>query len=433
LISRSFEAKPMTHAAADSTQNVPPYITRFEQMAYGLFMHYGLYSLLGRGEWVMSQESIPAEEYAQLAERFTAERFSGRALAKLAAESGMRYAVLTARHHEGFSLYDTRGLSDFDAPHSPAGRDLIEDFVTGCRAEGIVPFLYHTTLDWKHHTIDCDEQAFDQYLDYLIASVEILCKHYGPIGGFWFDGNWSREGADWREDELYGMIRRLQPDAIIVNNSGLHQLGAKTHPQLDAVTFERGTPHRASIAPGQRYVASEMCQTTNQHWGYAADDFQHRGPAEIIRDLCACRRAKANLLLNVGPAPDGSIPDLDRAVLRRVGQWVARHDDLLRHGLPTDIRCEGGDFVLEHDGRLFYFAHDLSCGGDVNVALGGQNNLTRRVAGLDRPITAARWLDGGPSLEVSPADDGEAIRLALTGFPYGRHLVVRVAELLADA
>lgn len=421
----------MSNSAAVQTKNIPPYIARFEDMAYGLFMHYGLYSLLGRGEWAMSQESIPAEEYAALAERFTADQFDGRALAKFAADSGMRYATLTARHHDGFSLYDTRGLNDFDAPHSPAGRDLVEDFVTGCRAEGIVPFLYHTTLDWRYDSANCDDDAFDQYLDYLIASVEILCTNYGPIGGLWFDGNWSREGADWREDELYDMIRRHHPEAMIVNNSGLHNLGAKTHPQLDAVTFERGAPHRAEIKAGERYVASEMCQTTCQHWGYAADDFQHVTPASVIRDLCACRRAKANLLLNVGPLPDGSISDLDRAVLLRVGEWVAQHEALLREGRPTDIQCDGEDFVLEHDGRLFYFAHGLPCGGDVNVAIDGGKELARQIGGLTRPLKSARWLDGDGTIDIRHTAD-ETATLGLSGFPYGRHLVVRIAELISD-
>lgn len=418
----------MTDSATMQSVTIPPYIARFENLAYGLFMHYGLYSLLGRGEWVMSQESIPAEEYAKLAERFTADQFDGRALAKFAADAGMRYAVLTARHHEGFSLYDTRGLNDFDAPHTPAGRDLIEDFITGCRAEGIVPFLYHTTLDWRYDTANCDDRAFRDYLDYLIASVEILCKNYGQIGGLWFDGNWSREGADWREDELYGMIRRHQPEAMIVNNSGLHNLGAKTHPQLDAVTFERGAPRRAQFKPGDRYVASEMCQTTCQHWGYAADDFQHTSPASIIRDLCACRAAGANLLLNVGPMPDGSITELDRAVLGRVGEWVSRHEELLHEGRVTDIECEGDDFVLEHRSRFFYFAHGLPCRGDVNVAMGGDNDLSREVRGLARPLDNAHWLDGGRAIGVTRKSADSAI-LGLTGFPYGRHLVVRVAEL----
>src|SRR5690606_19349677 len=115
-------------------------------------------------------------------------------------ECGMRYITLTARHHDGYSLYNTRGLSRFDAPNTAPGRDLIADFVDGCRAEGITPFLYHTTLDWQWDTQQCSEERFREYLDYLHSSVEVLCMHYGELGGLWFDGNWSRPDADWKED-----------------------------------------------------------------------------------------------------------------------------------------------------------------------------------------------------------------------------------------
>ena len=126
-----------------------PRIARFEELGFGLFLHFGLYSLLGKGEWVQDFEKIPVQQYERLAERFTVEKFDARAMARLCRDAGMRYACLTTRHHDGFSLYDARGLSAFDAPHSAAGRDLVAEFVEGCRAEGIVPFLYHTTLDWR--------------------------------------------------------------------------------------------------------------------------------------------------------------------------------------------------------------------------------------------------------------------------------------------
>lgn len=411
-----------------SLPTIPAYIERFEQMAYGLFLHYGLYSLLERGEWAISMESIPSSEYAKLADRFTASKFDGRAIGSFAAASGMRYAVLTARHHDGFSLYDTKGLSKFDAVHAPSNRDLVANFIQGCRDEGITPFLYHTTLDWSHNTVECDAAEFSKYLDYLFASVELLCTEYGEIGGLWFDGNWSRTDVDWREGELYDMIRSHQPDAMIINNSGLHRLGEKTHPQLDAVTFERGSPSRTQFASGERYVATEMAQTTCKHWGVARDDFQHTSPASIIRDLCLCRGANANLLLNVGPLGDGSISDLNRAVLLRVGEWVKRYDEIIRLGRATDLQCEGDDFVLAIGKRRYLFAHNLPARGDVNVSKDGNGVAVRTIRGLDRPIRKARWLDLDEQLDVSAVSD-DAVAITLTGFPYGKDLVVRVAEL----
>ena len=146
---------------------------------------------IGEGRVDPAPGKIPQDEYEKLVDTFTAEDFDARASPGLAKEAGMRYITITARHHDGFSLYDTRGLSEFDAPHSPAKRDLIAEFVEGCRAEGIVPFFYHTTLDWRWKTQEIDEAKFEEYLDYLHASVELLCTQYGPIGGLWFDGNWS--------------------------------------------------------------------------------------------------------------------------------------------------------------------------------------------------------------------------------------------------
>ncbi|MDQ0901868.1 alpha-L-fucosidase [Paenibacillus sp. V4I7] len=184
------------------------HVAAFERMGFGMFIHWGLYSQLGRGEWVMNIDRIAKEEYRKLTDTFSAENFDAKMIASLAKKAGMKYIVLTTRHHDGFSLYDTRGLSTYDAPHSLAGRDLIAEFVDGCREEGIVPFFYHTTIDWYQESY---QEDFNAYLDYLIKSVEVLCKHYGKIGGFWFDGNWDKPLADWREDELYGMIRKYQP------------------------------------------------------------------------------------------------------------------------------------------------------------------------------------------------------------------------------
>ena len=157
----------------------------------------------------------------------------------------MKYITLTTRHHEGFSLYDTQGLSNYDAVHSPAGRDLVKEFVEGCRAEGIIPFFYHTTLDWYQESFNKD---FEAYLKYLRDSVRILCTNYGEIGGMWFDGNWSKPNEDWKLDKLYGMVRELQPEAMIIDNTGLRNRGEIGHPEIDCVTFEQGRQNGWTIA-----------------------------------------------------------------------------------------------------------------------------------------------------------------------------------------
>ena len=410
-----------------------PRIVRFERLAYGLFLHWGLYSQLGRGEWVQDQEKIAVDDYARLLRNFTAADYDARAIARLAREAGMRYAVLTTRHHEGFSLYDTRGLSDFDSPHSPANRDLVAEFADGCRAEGIVPFFYHTTLDWRRDSARCDAARFDEYLDYLHASVELLCRHYGEIGGLWFDGNWSRPDADWKEDRLYAMIRRHQPGAMIINNTGLGAGGVVGHPELDSTTFEQGLPVAPDRSGWPKYLAGEMCQTMNTHWGIGPRDFDYLSARQVIENLCACRKVGANYLLNVGPTATGGIPMYEAAVLRRVGEWFTASGagGVIYDGRPVPgARGPGRDFLLERDGVHYYFAHDLARAGSGHVVTAGGGAGPREINGMGAAPGSARWQDA-PGVDLAFDYNPEADRLTLdcTGYPYGTNLVVRVAGL----
>jgi alpha-L-fucosidase len=401
-----------------------PRVVRFERLAYGMFIHWGLYSQLGRGEWVMNLERIPVAEYAKLRDTFTASDFDGRAIARAARIAGMRYITLTARHHEGFSLYDTRGLSDYDSMHAPAGRDLVAEFVEGCRAEDIVPMLYHTTLDWYQPSFEKD---FDAYLDYLHASVELLCTHYGQLGGLWFDGNWSKSRADWKEDRLYGIIRKLQPEAMIINNTGIHQRGALGHPEIDSTTFEQGRPEPMDRAGMPKYISAEMCQTMNMHWGRANMDFNYMAPREVIENLCACRKVGANYLLNVGPSATGQIPDYEKACLERAGEWVAMHAEAVYDGKPCGIAGPDGDFGLEANGKHYLFIHNLAARGGEHVTPETGGAGSRRFDGVPEGVRAAHWVDSGESLRFDR--DGGAFMLRATRFPYGTNTVVRVARL----
>jgi len=406
-----------------------PRVARFENMAFGLFIHWGLYSLLGRGEWAQSAEKIDTNEYRKLTDRFTAEDFDATAIARLARQAGIRYITLTTRHHDGFSLYNTRGLDGFDALHSAAKRDLIAEFVEGCRSCDILPIFYHTTLDWRWQTMTCDLKQFEEYLDYLYASVEILCKHYGPIGGLWFDGNWSRPDVDWKEDRLYAMIRKHQPDAIIVNNTGMQKRGQTGHPEIDSLTYERGMPSPINRDGMSKYVAGEMCQTVNQHWGIATNDFNHKSPAELIRDLCACRKVGANYLLNVGPTAGGLIPPYESATLERIGLWVDKYAESIYQGKPVDCRCSGEDFLLRVADRYYFFVHDLKRKGDANVTINGGSDIGRTIKGFDRPVRSVRWLDNDETLEFTQDSKSHDLTIECTGYPYGTDLVVRVARI----
>ena len=401
-----------------------PRIARFENMGYGMFIHWGLYAQLGQGEWVQHLRKVPMDEYAQPKEKFSAEEFDGHKIAQLAKAAGIKYITLTSRHHDGFSLYDTKGLSDHDAPHSAAGRDLVAERIAGCRIEGIAPHFYHTTLDWYQPSFNDD---FDAYLDYLHQSVEVLCTNYGELGGLWFDGNWSKPDADWKEDRLYGIIRKHQPEAMIVNNTGLRALGTTGHREIDSVTFEQGRPTPMDRKGMEKYVAAEMCQTMNRHWGIGAEDFNYMSPAELIGHLCTCRKVGANYLLNVGPTASGRIPDYESAALRRVGEWIATHPEAIYDAKPAGIKGTGADFALETDECVYLFIHHLSTGGDAHVTLGGGGAGPRGFTDFEHKVSSVRWIDNGEELRFT--QEGGLFCVEVTGYPYGVDRVVRVAEV----
>jgi alpha-L-fucosidase len=419
-----------TELGVDSADPDPaPRIARFESLAFGMFVHWGLYSGLGRGEWAMHLHRIPKPEYMARMKSFTARDFSGREIAKVAKSAGMKYVTLTSRHHDGFSLYDTRGLSPLDVTGTPAGRDLIADFCEGCRAEGIIPMLYCTTLDWSDPRFESD---WDGYQQYLRDSVDLLCTHYGPIGGFWFDGNWSRKDADWQLDRLYAVIRAKQPEAMIINNTGLDRGGELVHEEIDSVTFERGRPTPIDRSKMKKYIAGEMCHTLNFHWGIATNDFNYLSPAHVIEELAVCRRAGANLLMNVGPDAEGRIRDYERAALARVGDWIALHGGdrgPMYAGRPAGIVGEERDFGLVTADATYLFAFDVTPTANSRHGEHSRGPGKRRFRNVDARFTNAEWLDGSGSVSITR--DGDDCILDVGGYPYGTNTVVRVAKLVA--
>lgn len=402
-------------------------IKEFEKLGFGMFVHFGLYSVHARGEWAYNQNITP-EDYAKLFDRFCPEPDWAEQLVKTAKAAGCRYITLTTRHHDGFSLYDTCGLNTYDAPHSAAGRDLIREFTDACRAEGIVPFFYHTLLEWHDPRYKTD---FKAYLQYLRDSVEILCTNYGKIGGLWFDGMWdpNNSDADWEEDALYSMIRSHQPDAMIINNAGMGARGAIGHKELDSVTFERGRPHAINTPDAPKYMASEMCQIFGLHWGYAKDDFVIKSMREIIEDYCVCRKYGANYLLNVGPMGNGYLSELDRAMLLKLGEWVKIQKEALYLPRPTEISVEGKekDFLLRGTDCYYLFVHDLPMGGSLNVVQRMQMPEFTEHFTLSETIKEIHWLDSDSKLEFT--QDGDQVTVCTEPFPYGTHLVVRVAKI----
>ena len=392
------------------------YVKEFEKLGFGMFVHFGLYSMVGRGEWI--RNSLSAEEkvkYDEQISKFKVKKGWARELARTARDAGCKYITLTTRHHDGFSLYDTCGLNEFDAPHSATGRDLVAEFVEACREYGLVPFFYHTLLDWH---VPSYNEDFPAYIDYLVASVELLCRNYGPIGGLWFDGMWNKPEADWQEDRLYGMIRKYQPRAMIINNTGLSARGHIGHPELDSVTFERG--ESSAVDTQDRPRAGEMCEVLNDHWGYASEDFDYKPLPKLLQSLFNCRGNNCNFLLNVGPMPNGGLRPIDKAMMQEIGRWLKPLDGLIYRARRSPISVN--DAVTLTDGDYHYVViPNVPVNGNADVVLVNGEPRTVTIE-ADAPIQDACWLEDSSPIEVTNNT------FCVKPFPYGISRYFRIAR-----
>lgn len=405
-------------------------IADFEKMGFGMFVHWGLYSQLGKGEWYFHHSDIKMDDYKQLQNTFTADEFDAEKLVLLAKVAGCKYITLTTRHHEGFSLFDTCGLNEYDSVHSPAKRDLVREFVDACRKYDIIPFFYHTTLDWAREDFEND---FDNYLEYLRQSVEILCKNYGSIGGLWFDGNWAKpEGTDWKLDELYGTIRKYQPEAMIINNTGLNARGEIGHDEIDSVTFEQGRPCPLDRTGMKKYVSTEMCYTLNDHWGIGYNDFNYKSIKEFIECLCDCRKVGANLLLNIGLSAQGGIVPMQEEYLKIMGRWTDIFGEAIYNGKPYIYNADSKHFILKgEDNILYIFVYNLGQRGSEHVVSSNNSDGKYTFSGVKEKIKEIRWMDEADyELEFSQNED--KLSVSFPGFPYGCSYCVRVAKAITE-
>ena len=313
-------------------------VKRFQDDRFGMFVHWGLYSLIGASEWVMFHRRYSVSDYEQLAQKFEASEFSADKIARIAADAGQRYLTITSRHHDGFSMYDT-AHSDYKVTNTPFGRDPLAELAKACREHSVRLGFYVSLLDWHHPAYRASLReksglAWDDYLGFLFAQVRELCTAYGDVAEFWLDGfwpvgwpaprfpNWFEGGGDFRLPQLFDLIHELQPDAVIMNNR--HSAPV---PGEDVQGYEGDIPgentHLNLNNTPPMLAARESCQTlTREGYGYQRDNHDYRSLQEVAQMLMRAAGAGANLLLNVGPTPQGTIsgPAADR--LARLGAWL---------------------------------------------------------------------------------------------------------------
>jgi alpha-L-fucosidase len=336
----------------------------FQDAGFGMFIHWGVYSQLARGEWVMETQGIPVERYEWLASTFDPVRFDAREWVSVARAAGMRYITITARHHDGFSMFATDATAYDIVDHARYGRDPLRELAEECRRQGIRLFFYYSQLDWRHPDYwprgrtgqasgRPESGRWSAYLDFMDRQLEELLTGYGPVGGIWFDGMWDKPDADWRLERTYALIHRLQPAALVIPNHHLLPL-----PGEDVQTFEQDLPGANTSGFNTTEIGAlplETSLTMNGSWGFNLTDTTFKSTRELVRTLARAAGNDANLLLNVGPRPDGTLQPEAVVRLREVGGWLETYGGSIyeTRGGPVPPRDWGvttqrGDTVFVH-------------------------------------------------------------------------------------
>jgi alpha-L-fucosidase len=281
----------------------------WHQAKFGMFIHWGLYSVIGQHEWAKEMEGVPIPQYEILAKHFHPKPNAARDWARLAKRAGQRYMVMTSKHHEGFCNFATK-LTNYNAAQQGPGRDLVAEFVEAAHAEGLRAGFYYSLMDWHHPDgAKCatDEAARRRFVDYTHGLIHELMSNYGKIDVLWYDVAWPLSAEEWESEKMNAMVFGLQPD-IIVNNRNL-------------LPGDFSTPEQ-HIQASEAGRAWETCMTLNDSWGFNRGDDAWKSPKEIVGNLATCSAGGGNYLLNIGPMPDGSVPPESDRILSEVGAWL---------------------------------------------------------------------------------------------------------------
>lgn len=320
----------------------------FSDSKFGVFIHWGIYSMFGQGEWYMTNAGIDCHEYAKAASGFYPIRFDAKEWVSAIKDAGAKYICFTTRHHDGFSMFDTK-YSDYNiVDATPFKRDVVKELAEECKKQGIKLHLYYSHLDWTRedyypygrtgrNTGRTKHGNWNDYFNFMNNQLTELLTNYGPIGAIWFDGMWDQpDDFDWRLDEQYSLIHKLQPACMIGNNH--HKKPIKGE---DFQMFERDLPgeNKAGLSSESEIgqLPLETCQTMNGMWGYKIQDQNYKSVSELIRLLVRASGKGANLLMNVGPQPNGEIPAVALERLKGMGEWLSKYGETVYGTTRGDV------------------------------------------------------------------------------------------------
>lgn len=341
----------------------------FEGFRFGIFLHWGLYSVFGQGEWYLSDGKLKESEYAKVASCFYPHLFDAAGWVRAIKESGARYITFTSRHHEGFSMWDT-AESDYNiVDATPFGRDVVKELSEACLAEGIKLYIYYSILDWRREDYPLgwtgkgmgrvQEPDYDSYFQFMKNQMRELLTQYKGISGLWFDGYWDHvQNFDWRMPEFYRYIHSINPECLIGNNHHIQPIEGE-----DFQMFERDLPgeNKAGYSPGgyvSDHLPLEMCQTMNGMWGYKVADQDYKSADELITLLVRAAGKGSNLLLNIGPQPNGELPAMALDRLKAMGEWMKVYGETIYDTQKGDIGEQAWGVTTQKGGRQFLHVLD---------------------------------------------------------------------------
>lgn len=357
----------------------------FVQARFGMFIHWGLYAVPAKGEWVRSNERMPEEKYMPFFREFDPSAAEPKAWVQAAKEAGMGYVILTAKHHDGFCLFDSE-LTDFKSTNTPMGRDIVREFLEAGREAGLKVGLYYSLIDWHHpdfphhgdryHPMRSDpaasneERDFERYLAYMHGQVKELCTRYGRLDVLWFDFSYNQlRGEAWRANELADMVRTLQPGILLnnrleVSGEGFGSLaqGEPAPCHGDFVSPERMVPPEGLFDPQGRPLYWETCTTMNHSWGYCAGDPWYKPASLLLKKLVECVSKGGNFLLNVGPDGNGRIPRQAMDTLKYLGQWMQINGESIRGCGPSGMEKPEWGRITRRENVLYLHIYENALG-----------------------------------------------------------------------
>jgi len=322
----------------------------FEEARFGLFIHWGVYSVLGDGEWVMNNQNISIKEYEKLPSFFNPTAFKAKEWVMMAKDAGMKYITITSRHHDGFSMFDSNATDYTIVKKSPYKKDILKLLAEECQKEGIKLFFYYSQLDWYRDDYfprgrtgngieGRKEGKWENYISFMKAQLTELLTNYGEIGGIWFDGQWDQHewdgkrfgklNADFKLDEVYSLIHRLQPKALIGSNHHLAPNSGEDFQMFEKDLPGKGTKNFATSNDAIGNLPLEVCETINGSWGFNLKDRKHKSKKELIQYLVKAAGYGSNLLLNVGPMPNGKIQEEHIKSLKEIGVWISKNGETI--------------------------------------------------------------------------------------------------------